>query len=32
MKKSDFFLGTPGWNYYHWKGIFYPENLIKVVG
>ncbi|MFN3301485.1 MAG: DUF72 domain-containing protein [Patescibacteria group bacterium] len=25
MKKI--YIGTSGWNYYHWKGIFYPENL-----
>jgi uncharacterized protein YecE (DUF72 family) len=24
-----FFIGTSGWNYDHWKGIFYPEGLPK---
>lgn len=24
-----FFIGTSGWIYDHWKGIFYPENLPK---
>ena len=22
-----FFIGTSGWNYSHWKGVFYPEDL-----
>ncbi len=21
------FIGTSGWNYHHWKGLFYPESL-----
>lgn len=21
------FIGTSGWQYWHWKGIFYPENI-----
>lgn len=21
------FIGTSGWMYYHWKGIFYPKGL-----
>ncbi len=21
------FIGTSGWNYYHWKGLFYPQTL-----
>jgi len=24
-----FFIGTSGWTYDHWKGLFYPENLPK---
>jgi uncharacterized protein YecE (DUF72 family) len=24
------FIGTSGWNYDHWKGVFYPEGLAKV--
>ncbi len=24
-----FFIGTSGWIYDHWKGIFYPDNLPK---
>ncbi|MGD0820442.1 MAG: hypothetical protein ABSA71_06840 [Desulfomonilia bacterium] len=23
------FIGTSGWNYGHWRGAFYPENLAK---
>jgi uncharacterized protein YecE (DUF72 family) len=22
-----FFIGTSGWNYPHWKGVFYPKEL-----
>jgi hypothetical protein len=22
-------IGTSGWNYQHWKGSFYPEDLVK---
>jgi uncharacterized protein YecE (DUF72 family) len=25
--KHRFYVGTSGWQYAHWKGIFYPENL-----
>lgn len=25
--KHRFYVGTSGWQYGHWKGIFYPENL-----
>lgn len=24
---AKFFVGTSGWNYYGWRGSFYPENL-----
>ncbi|MCX7771164.1 MAG: DUF72 domain-containing protein [Proteobacteria bacterium] len=24
---NKFHIGTSGWQYWHWKGIFYPENL-----
>lgn len=27
MKKGRLFIGTSGWNYKHWKGLFYPEDL-----
>lgn len=27
MKKGQFRIGTSGWNYKHWSGIFYPDNL-----
>jgi len=26
-KVSPFWIGTSGWTYEHWKGVFYPENL-----
>lgn len=26
-KNARIFIGTSGWNYKHWKGIFYPEGL-----
>lgn len=26
---SSVFIGTSGWSYEHWKGVFYPENLSK---
>lgn len=26
-QKNNFYIGTSGWNYPHWKGIFYPEDL-----
>ncbi|GAB4335620.1 MAG: DUF72 domain-containing protein [Candidatus Abyssubacteria bacterium] len=25
--KSKFFVGCSGWNYRHWKGVFYPEDI-----
>jgi uncharacterized protein YecE (DUF72 family) len=25
--KGEFRVGTSGWQYEHWKGVFYPENL-----
>ena len=27
MKEKRIFIGTSGWNYWHWKNVFYPENL-----
>jgi uncharacterized protein YecE (DUF72 family) len=24
---AGFFIGTSGWNYQHWKGIFYPDGV-----
>jgi uncharacterized protein YecE (DUF72 family) len=27
--KSRFYVGTSGWTYDHWKGLFYPVNLPK---
>jgi uncharacterized protein YecE (DUF72 family) len=27
MKKGKLYIGTSGWIYPHWQGIFYPENL-----
>lgn len=26
-KKGDWFIGTSGWQYKHWKKLFYPEEL-----
>lgn len=26
---ADIYIGTSGWNYDHWKGTFYPEDLSK---
>lgn len=26
---SKIFIGTSGWSYEHWKGVFYPEGLNK---
>ncbi len=26
---ENYHIGTSGWSYYHWTGIFYPENLEK---
>jgi uncharacterized protein YecE (DUF72 family) len=28
-KKGKVFIGTSGWNYGHWSGKFYPEDLPK---
>ncbi|MBD3233347.1 MAG: DUF72 domain-containing protein [candidate division Zixibacteria bacterium] len=27
MSKGSLYIGTSGWNYDHWVGAFYPENL-----
>lgn len=27
MKKNQFRIGTSGWNYKHWSGVFYPQDL-----
>ncbi len=27
MMKGRFFVGTSGWSYKHWKGVFYPQEL-----
>lgn len=27
--KHQFLIGTSGWTYDHWKGLFYPKNLPK---
>lgn len=27
MKQVDLYIGTSGWSYNHWQGIFYPEDL-----
>jgi len=27
--KTEYLVGTSGWNYDHWKGRFYPEDLSK---
>jgi uncharacterized protein YecE (DUF72 family) len=27
LKKKQIFIGTSGWSYDHWKGVFYPEVL-----
>jgi uncharacterized protein YecE (DUF72 family) len=29
MKKATCFIGTSGWYYNHWYGVFYPEGLPK---
>lgn len=26
-KQSKIYVGTSGWQYHHWRGIFYPEDL-----
>ena len=28
-KNVEFFVGTSGWIYAHWKELFYPEDLPK---
>jgi uncharacterized protein YecE (DUF72 family) len=25
----DYYVGTSGWHYEHWRGLFYPEELSK---
>ena len=27
MRKPDIHIGTSGFSYKHWKGLFYPEGL-----
>jgi len=27
--KSKIFIGTSGFSYSHWKGVFYPQNLAQ---
>ena len=27
MKEAKLYIGTSGWTYDHWKGVFYPETL-----
>lgn len=27
MDSNNIFIGTSGWSYKHWKGIFYPDSL-----
>jgi uncharacterized protein YecE (DUF72 family) len=27
MRKGSIHIGTSGWSYKHWKGIYYPEGL-----
>lgn len=27
MRKIKLFIGTSGWTYSDWKGVFYPEDL-----
>lgn len=29
LRNTRFFIGTSGWNYPHWKGLFYPEDCPK---
>ena len=26
---AEYYIGTSGWHYEHWKGLFYPEGLAK---
>lgn len=28
-KREQFLVGTSGWSYDHWKGVFYPEDYSK---
>ena len=27
MDTNNAYIGTSGWNYKHWKGVFYPKDL-----
>jgi uncharacterized protein YecE (DUF72 family) len=27
---TDYYIGTSGWHYEHWRGLFYPEKLAKL--
>ncbi len=27
---TEYYIGTSGWHYEHWRGLFYPEKLPKV--
>lgn len=27
MKRGKIYIGTSGWKYKHWRGIFYPDNI-----
>ena len=29
MSSGNYFIGTSGWNYKHWKGNFYPEDITQ---
>jgi len=29
QRKAKIYIGTSGYQYYHWRGLFYPENLIS---
>lgn len=29
MENLQLYIGTSGWNYDHWKGVFYPEDIPK---
>jgi uncharacterized protein YecE (DUF72 family) len=26
-KKTQYYIGCSGWFYWHWRGVFYPENI-----
>lgn len=30
MNSSKLYIGTSGWSYKHWSGVFYPENIKPV--